>query len=65
MKKWRGRAARFPNHLIYPAEDQNLRFSNPIYDLTLKFMPYHKTALVSYIIMFELPGSPALSAIVV
>ena len=32
----------------YPIQDKNLRFSFPIYDLTLEFMPYFKSALVPY-----------------
>ena len=41
MRNWRSRAVHFLKHLL----DQNLRFFNPIYDLTLKFMPYRKPAL--------------------
>ena len=63
MKNWRGRAPRFPKHLpCLINQDQNLRFFNPICDLSLKFMPHRKPALVPYIIMFELPGSHALLA---
>ena len=50
MRNWWGRKALFSKHL----QGQNLRFFNPIYDLTLQFKPYRKPALVPYIIMFEL-----------